>query len=274
MANFKLAICNELFEGWPLAKVCGFACDLGYQGLEIAPFTLANHPQELTQLARSEVAKTVAGAGMEIVGLHWLLAKTSGLHLTCLDRKMRIATRDYMRALVELCSDLSGRILVLGSPQQRSFPKEMSQQEANQHAAEVLVELASDLISANVVLALEPLGPEETNFWNTAADTCQFIEELAVPNIQLHLDVKAMSTENLAFHEIIGNSGSHLVHFHANDPNRQGPGMGSVNYEHILPALSEVGYDGWLSVEVFDYSLGAEHIARASAEYLLSLMRK
>ena len=38
---FKFGICNELFEGWDFAKVCKTVKEIGYSGLEIAPFTLA-----------------------------------------------------------------------------------------------------------------------------------------------------------------------------------------------------------------------------------------
>lgn len=124
------------------------------------------------------------------------------------------------------------------------------------------------LEESQVRLALEPLGPAETNFWNTAEQARGFIESVGSPHVKLHLDVKAMATEKQAIASVIRSSAQHLIHFHANDPNRLGPGMGDVGYEDIVAVLKEIDYRGWLSVEVFDFSPGADVIAASSIEYL------
>lgn len=118
---FRYAICNETFLDWPLAKACDAAAAAGYGGIEIAPFTLAPLATDLSAAARSEIRRTIARAGLDCVGLHWLLAKTEGFHVAHPEADVRRRTVDYLAELVRLCHDLGGRILVFGSPTQRSL---------------------------------------------------------------------------------------------------------------------------------------------------------
>ena len=75
-------------------------------------------------------------------------------------------------------------------------------------------------------------------------------------------EMKAMFSESTPIPELIRQNRSMLVHFHANDPNLQGPGFGDLDFVPILEALGEIDYQGWVSVEVFDYEPGVERLAR------------
>lgn len=266
----KFAICNELFQEWDWEKSLELSREVGYTGWEIAPFTLGEKPTDLSPTKRAELGKLVRAADIEVVGLHWLLAKTEGFYLTTDDASVRDRTADYLVDLTRLCKDLGGNIMVLGSPQQRNFPDSMTHDQADANAIRVLEKVGPVLEETGVTLALEPLGPGEGNYWNEARQTVDVIEKLACPNIRLHLDVKAMSTEPKPIADVIRANASHLTHFHANDPNLLGPGMGEVPFEPIFEALRDVQYDGWVSVEVFDYAPGIEKILRESMQNMLS----
>ncbi len=265
---FRYAICNETFGDWPLQRALAYAFDAGYRGWEVAPFMLATDVRELKSTERSAYRTTVESAGLEIIGLHWLLAKTSGFHLTTMDEAVRSRTAEYMIELVRLCGDLGGRLMVLGSPQQRNLVAGQSMDSALSNAAQVLRSVVPVLEQCDIQIAVEPLGPEEGNFLNAASDARELIERVASPQVQLHLDVKAMSCESDPIPEIIRSFADLMIHFHANDPNRQGPGMGDVDFVPIMKALREVDYQGWVSVEVFDYEPGVEHLVTTSIENL------
>lgn len=264
----KFAICNETFQDWPFEKAFQFAYDCGYRGLEIAPFTINKDVRLISAEERSSVRQQAEDAGLSILGLHWLLAFTEGFYLTSPDAETRQATSSYLEDLGRFCHDLGGHIMVLGSPYQRNLLPGVSLEEAMGHAADVLQRCMPTLEDLGVQIAVEPLGPEEGDFLLTADLGVQLVDMVNSPACRLHLDVKAMSTEDAPIEEIIRKHADYMVHFHANDANRRGPGMGDIDFEPILKTLHDVNYDGWVCVEVFDYDPGVEALARDSIDYL------
>src|SRR5687768_16119289 len=162
----KFAICNETFLDWPFPKAFEFARECGYTGIEIAPFTIATDVKDISPQKRDEVRRQAADAGLEVIGLHWLLAKTTGYYLTSPDAAVRRATVEYIKELARCCRDLGGRVLVFGSPMQRNVLPEVSMDQAMGYAAEVFTQALPAFEEHDVVLAIEPLGPAEGNFLN------------------------------------------------------------------------------------------------------------
>jgi sugar phosphate isomerase/epimerase len=265
----KFGICNELFEGWELSRVCEVVKKLGYDGLEIAPFTLAPRISELTAARRRELKTMVEDAGLQTIGLHWLLAKTEGLYLTTPDATVRRQTGDYLVALAEAARDLGGSVLVLGSPKQRDLLPGVTYDQAVGYAIEVFDRVMPGFAGAGIDLCLEPLAPNDTNFINTCAQAMEVIARVAHPHFKLHMDVKAQSSEAATtVAELIGRYARFAGHFHAQDINLQGPGMGDVDFGPIMRALVEASYERWVSVEVFDFSPGALETGRRSIQCL------
>lgn len=262
------AICNETFQDWPFERAFAFARECGYTGIEIAPFTINHDATAITATDRAMIRGQIADAGLQCIGLHWLLAKTEGYYLTTPDQAVREKTGAYLAELARLCRDLDGSIMVLGSPLQRNLLPGVSHDEAMRFAAETIRAAMPVLEDHGVTLALEPLGPAEGDFLNTAALGIELAEMIDSPNCRLHLDVKAMSTESKPIADVIRDSREWVAHFHANDPNLLGPGMGEVEFDPIFAALKEIDYSGWVSVEVFDYSPGAEKICVESLRHM------
>lgn len=264
----RFAICNETYQGWSLEDTCAHAAELGYAGLELAPFTLAEDPSQLTEADAVQIGDTVRKAGLEVTGLHWLLLQPEGLHLTTPDDATRARTVAFVQHLARLCAAMEGRVLVWGSPAQRSLEDGWNRADAVARAAEAVREISQVAQEVGITVAMEPLPPSYTNFLSSAAETRDFLRQVDHPACKLHLDVNAMSHEEIPIAQAIRESADDLVYFHANDPCLLGPGMGEVDYAPIRSALEEVGYDGWMSVEVFDYEPGADKIARESLRYL------
>jgi sugar phosphate isomerase/epimerase len=274
--GFKYAICNETFGDWPFEKAFALAAECGYRGIEIAPFTIAGYVTDIPAKRRTEVRRLAEKKGLEVVGLHWLLAKTKGFHLTSADVEVRRKTAQYLGQLARFCADLGGKIMVFGSPKQRDIAPGMSREQGMKYAAEVFRAVVPALEKTDVRIALEPLGPADTNFMTTAADGVELMNMVDSPRVRLHLDCKAMASEPMPegktpaawIADLIRKYRGVFVHFHANDPNLQGPGFGKLDFVPIMKALGDVDYRGWVSVEVFDYRPGPERLSRESIRYL------
>jgi len=264
----KFSICNEVFEGWKFNDICAAVRDAGYTGIEIAPFTTGKLAGEITREERCAMHSAAAQYGLEIVGLHWVLAQTQGFHINSPDRTVRERTKTYLIDLINLCSDLGGRVIIFGSPKQRCIAPELTRQQAWNYALETFCGIVPTLEDRGITFCLEPLAPEETNFINTADDAAEIISAIDSPSFQLLLDVKAMSSEQTPIPQIIQKHKSIVKHFHANDANKRGPGFGNTDFTPIAAALKEINYTGWVSVEVFDFKPDPVTITTESINYL------
>jgi len=264
----KFAICNEMFENWDLRKVMALAARLGYSAVEIAPFTLADDVRKLGKKARKKIVEDSESLGVEIAGTHWLLVKPEGLHITHPDQSIRGKTVEYLKALAEFTADIGGRVMVFGSPKQRNVLPGVDPSKAWAWAVEAFKKASRYCGDLGVTLCIEPLSRDQTNFINTCRDALKLIEDVAEPSFKLILDVRSMADEGRPIHEIVADGREHLTHFHANDTNGLGPGFGKADYHKIARTLLEIGFSGYASVEIFDFTLGSKYIATRSIENL------
>jgi len=265
---FQYAICNETFEGWDWERVCDLCSGLGYSGLEVAPFTLAPRIGQVDARTRALLRKTAEARGLQIFALHWLLAKTEGFQTTSTDPKVRAATANYLGELAQACADLGGDRMVFGSPLQRKIPEGHTEEQTDLLFLDTLGQLVPHLEKTGVKFLLEPLGPAETNYMNTARKGVELLDRANHPLFGLHLDVKAMSDDEAPVADIIRMHSGRMGHFHANDANRKAPGMGNTDFIPIMRALKDVQYQGYVSIEVFDYTPDPETIAREGLSHL------
>lgn len=269
---WRYAVCNELFEGWSLEQTATFAASVGYQGLELAPYTLCQSVTDLSGQERRHIRHTIERAGLTVAGLHWLLARTAGLQLNDPDPAIREQTAGYLLDLIDFCADVGGEVLVFGSPGQRTPRAGWSYTEAWEWTAEVMARCGERAGERGVVFCIEPLMG--STFIETVDEAVQLVRQVDHPHFQMMVDVKSMAQDPRPIPEQIRTVAPWIRHVHVNDPNQLGPGMGEIEFHPILAMLDEVDYRGWLSVEVFDFSPGVEFIARQSLENLLAAKDK
>jgi D-psicose/D-tagatose/L-ribulose 3-epimerase len=271
----RIALCNEVLGDMPLQRQCEYAARLGYDGLEIAPFTLSSRPEKISTVDAAKIRATVEAAGLEVTGLHWLLVKPEGLSLTDPDAAVRARTLEVIMRLIGLCAELGGAVLVHGSPKQRQIAPGETHAIALARLRDALAQVALAAARVGVIYCIEPLSRSETALINTVAEAAELVRSIDHPNLRTMIDCSAAGlTETCSVPSLIDRwlPTRLIAHLQLNDPNRRGPGQGDLKFAPILAALKRHHYAGVIAVEPFDYSPDGAGVAAFSAGYLRGLL--
>jgi sugar phosphate isomerase/epimerase len=252
----RIALCNEVIAPMPFPRQCEYAKKLGYDGLEIAPYTLSDEPHRLGSAQLAAARAAAEDAGIAVTGLHWLLVKPAALSISTADDATRRRTVDVMLAFIDQCAELGGRYLVHGSPHQRRIDPGDTRAAALARAQECFARAAEHAAKAGVVYCVEPLSSDQTPLINTLEEAVQIVDAVKNPALKTMLDCSAagrMEKEPLAALIERWLPKGVIAHVQVNDRNRQGPGQGEQRFAPLIGALRRHGYAGDLAVEPFDY---------------------
>jgi sugar phosphate isomerase/epimerase len=271
---FRLATCNEVFQSQGISDVCAQVRRAGYQGLEIAPFTLAPDPAALDASERASIREWMHDAQLEFVGLHWLLAAPEGLHATARDKSLRERTWTYVSHFVDLCADLAASpdgnngVVVFGSPKQRSSRDGLTSKEATAAFIEGIQKEAPHAESRGVMLLIEPLSPEQTDVVTSLSEAVSIVQQIGSPAVQTMFDVHNAIAETASHTDLIREFFPYIKHVHVNELDGKEPGTGVYDFGALLQCLSDLNYQGWISLEAFDFSRDPQEIISRSLNHL------
>lgn len=273
-APCRFAICNELFQDRPFAEVCREVRDLGYTGIEIAPFTLGSNAAELTGAERKSLGRTMCEAGLSFIGFHWLLVGPAGLHATTVDKNTRKRTWQYIGSLIDLSADLASEtadkesVMVFGSPKQRSTVDGMSPNDAVKLFTDELAGIAAHAEEGGVTILVEPLAPDQTDVVTSLSEAVAIVKQVGSPAVQTMFDVHNAVREREPHDRLIREFAGLIRHVHVNEFDGREPGTGDYDFGGLLSTLSDVNYTGWISLEAFDFSRDPLEVAGRSIRHL------
>jgi D-psicose/D-tagatose/L-ribulose 3-epimerase len=271
----RIALCNEVIAPMPFPAQCEYAAKLGYDGLEIAPYTLSEEPHRMGA-ARIAAARAAAeDAGIAVTGLHWLLIKPAGLSISSKESNTRQRTVDVMLALIDLCAELGGKYLVHGSPQQRRIEAGETRAAAMGRAKECFAAVAERAQKAGVVYCVEPLSSEQTPLINTLEEASHVVAEIANPAVRSMLDCSSAGRmEKEPLNALVDRwlPKGVIAHVQVNDRNRRGPGQGEQRFAPLFASLRRHGYPGDVAVEPFDYVPDGPGAAARAIGYIKGIL--
>jgi sugar phosphate isomerase/epimerase len=269
--RFRQAICNEAFEKFRLADTCRAIRKAGYEGLEIAPFTLAEDPSTIPAPQRREYRSIIESEGLRFVGLHWLMVSPKGLHVTTPDAALRARSWQHIRNLIDLCADLGpGGVMVFGSPNQRATTGGLTREQATRHYIEGLASVASHAAGRNVTILVEALPKGQCDVVQTLDEAVSIVREIDSPAVRTMFDTHNAVDETEPHAVLLDRHYDLIRHVHVNEMDGKHCGAGSYDFKPILSVLKRRGFPGWVSLEAFDFSPGAEKLANDSLRYLES----
>lgn len=271
----KLSLCNEVLREFEFARQCAYAAELGYAGLEVAPFTLGDDAYRMPASRRAKLRRAAVDAGLAVSGLHWLLVAPPGLSITSADPAVRERTVGVMRRLIELCAELGGSYLVHGSPAQRRITGEPDPKEAAVRGEAAWSAIADDARKAGVVYCIEPLAAPDADFVNTLEEAAAIVRRIANPALRTMIDTSAAGVmEKAPVAEIVRRwlPTGLVAHVQFNDRNRRGPGEGEDRFAPVVRALRETGYTGWIAMEPFQYKPDGPACAARAIGYVQGVM--
>jgi len=271
----RIALCNEVIAPMPFPQQCEYAAKLGYDGLEIAPYTLSEEPHRMGTAQVAAARAAADDAGVAVTGLHWLLVKPGGLSISAKDEAVRKRTVDVMLALIDLCAALGGKYLVHGSPQQRRVEAGETRAAAMSRAQDCFAAVAERARKAGVIYCIEALSSDATPLINTLDEAARMVREIDSPSIRTMLDCSAagrMEKEPLpALVERWVPNGV-IAHVQVNDRNRRGPGQGEQRFAPLFASLKKHGYPGDVAVEPFDYVPDGPGAAARAIGYIKGIL--
>lgn len=278
-ADFKFALCNEILTEGPQgdrswAEQCRVIAETGYSAVEIAPFTLVDEGVgEISASERRGMVRTMRDAGLDCVGLHWLLSPPpKNLHFTTPDDEVRARTIDYMHSLIDFCGDLGGPYMIFGSPSQRSTVDGQTLAEAKENFAEGLAQVGDHARDRDVMILVEPLTSNQTDVVNTLSEAMEVVKMADHSAISTMFDFHNTADETTPLDALIEKHIDHIHHVQIQEMDGTYLGQdAATNYVSAFQAFERLGYDGWFSLEVFDFSPGGETIARESMKVLREL---
>lgn len=275
----RFALCNEVLQPLPFTEQCRLAAALGYDGLEVAPFTLAEDPMTITDAQAGEFRRIAQDHGLAIFGLHWLLVAPAGLSIVDENAAVRRRTTEVMARLVELCALLGGSYLVHGSPKQRSVPAGSTREQAWERARECLRTAGEAAARQGVTYCLEPLSPRETDLFNTVEEAARMVDAIGSPALRTMIDCSAAGqAESEPVDRLMERwmPRGAIAHVQVNDPNRRGPGQGAMDFGPVLRVLARMEaaghFPGIVAVEPFDYAPDGPGCAARAIGYLRGIL--
>lgn len=177
---------------------------------------------------------------------------------------------EQYKQVIELCSDLGGSTVLYVAGWQIFGT---SREQAWEWSREALTEIAGTASDHGVTVAVEPT-PEDSNLIESCDDAIELMRAVSSPNVRLMFDTNHALYRNEVSTDYVYRMAENLHHVHLSDEGRLPPGAGRCDFVGLIEALNDVGYGGWLAMEIGfnDPTVEPDQVARQAYDYIRPLV--
>lgn len=242
--------CYGSFPVWvpsyPLEEVIRRLAEIGYDGIEIGCAAPHAWPDYLNERRRKELRQILDDNGIAASSLLPAPGGGPGVNPASPLLEERQWTVQHYKDVVDLAADLGApTVLYIAGWQIYGA----SADDARAWSVESLRQIAQHASEKGVTICVEPT-PADSNLVETADDALSMMREVGLSNVKVMFDTFHALYRNEVPSDYVYAMGEHLGHVHISDRDRLAPGSGGMDFAPVLQALKEIGYDGYLAMEI------------------------
>jgi len=255
---------------YPLEETIKRIARIGYDGIEIGAASPHAYPDYLNKEQRQRIKQVLEDNGIALSSMLPAPGGGPGFNAASPLPEERRAMVDQYRKVIDLCADWGGKTVIYLAGWQIFGT---SRQQAWEWSLAALREIAPSAADRGVTLVIEPQAVD-TNLIEGAEDAIQLMREADAPNVKLMFDTIHAMYRNEVPTDYVYQMGKDLAHVHLSDIDRLPPGAGRGDFVGLIAALKEIGYDGYLAMEIGFHrrDIEPDQVARQAYHYIKPLL--
>jgi sugar phosphate isomerase/epimerase len=276
-STLKLAFSTNAFTKISLFDALEMIRDIGYGGAEIMADDPHVWPMESDPEVWESVREKAFSLELELCNINAFMMKKVGdiHHPSWIERDP--ALRELRHAHTRAALRMAGCMKVPRISTEPGGPLEgMDRDEAIGLYRSGLSEVLPSAEEAGVKLLIEP---EPALLLEGLEETLAFIEQCGSPHLGVNFDAGHFFCIGLDPADMVLAFPEHLEHIHIEDiaANREHrhliPGLGAMDFKRFFSALHRVGYEGFVTVELYPYEEEPERAAREAHDFLMPFLK-
>ncbi len=272
----KLAFSTNAFKKYSLEDAIKIISDLNYKGVEIMCDIPHAYPKNLDKEKIRTIRNLTERLGIQISNLNafTLYAISDVYHPSWIeaDEKLRRLRIEHTIDCIKLAKYLGAKNISTepGGPLQNHF----SRQEAEKIFLKGLEQVALIAEELEIKILVEP---EPGLLMENSRQFLKFIQQISSGMVRLNFDIGHFYCVREDPSKLVYELADYIEHFHLADisnnrvHNHLIPGSGSIDFESTFKSIKEIGFKGFVTVELYPYQDNPTFAAKAAYDHLASI---